>query len=107
MHIGDVFCCILLDVSKMAGGSQDVTFSIQSDCEKIRGLGEKLKAVEPIDSYIEIHPGGPGIVMNTVRETLLGCCAGCAVPVGIFKGMQVAAGLALPRSIAIKIESGA
>jgi hypothetical protein len=83
--------------------SQNVTFSIESDCEKIRGLGEKLKAQEPIDAYMEIHPAGPGVVMSTVRETLLGCCAGCAVPVGIFKGMQVAAGLALSKDIRITI----
>jgi len=43
------------------------------------------------------------VVMATVREHLKGCCAGCAVPVGIFKGMQVAAGLALPKDITIKM----
>jgi hypothetical protein len=41
--------------------------------------------------------------MNTVRESLKGCCAGCAVPVGIFKSMQAAAGLALPKDITITI----
>ena len=97
-------CGFRTTVEASSEDAQNVTFSIQSDCEKIRGLGEKLKSIEPIDAYMEIHPGGPAVVMTTVRETLLGCCAGCAVPVGIFKGMQVAAGLALPRSITIKIE---
>ena len=87
--------------------SQNVTFCINSDCEKIHGLSENLKALEPIDAYMEIHPGRPGLLMKTASENLPGCCAGCAVPVGIFKGMQVAAGLALPRNISIKIEGGA
>jgi len=41
--------------------------------------------------------------MAVARECLKGCCAGCAVPVAIFKAMQVAAGLALPKSIRIEI----
>ena len=37
------------------------------------------------------------------RREMFHCCSGCAVPVGIFKGMQVAAGLALPKDIRIAI----
>jgi len=40
-----------------------------------------------------------------VRETLKGCCAGCAVPAGLFKAMQVAAGLALPQDITIRLSA--
>lgn len=42
-------------------------------------------------------------MMSAVKETLIGCCAGCAVPAELFKGMQVAAGLALPKDINIRI----
>lgn len=80
-----------------------VEFEVQSDCEKIRGLGEALVAKGPIDAFEEINPNSGSVLMNTVRECLQGCCAGCAVPVGLFKSMQVAAGLALPRDIAIQI----
>jgi len=38
-----------------------------------------------------------------VRAVLKGCCSGCAVPCGIFKAMQVAAGLALPAPASIEI----
>jgi len=41
------------------------------------------------------------VVMSAVRATLSGCCAGCAVPVGIFKALQVAARVALPREVTI------
>ena len=80
---------------------QNVSFRIASECEKIRGLASALKTKGPIDAYQEISTEGQSVIMATVRKCLKGCCAGCAVPVGIFKGMQVAAGLALPKDIAI------
>ena len=96
-------CGFHTTIDATSADSQNVSFSVQSDCEKIRGLGQRLKALEPVDAYMEIHPSGTGRLMQTVREALPGCCAGCAVPVGVFKGMQVAAGLALPKDIAIRI----
>jgi hypothetical protein len=49
-----------------------------------------------IDGYQEISDGFEGAIFQRVRNTLRGCCSGCIVPSGIFKAMQVAAGLALP-----------
>lgn len=80
-----------------------VSFEVTSDCEKILGLGEALSARGPVNAFEEISPAGESVLMATVREHLKGCCAGCVVPAGIFKSMQVAAGLALPRDIGIKI----
>jgi hypothetical protein len=80
-----------------------VSFAIESDCEKIGRLADALAARGPVDAFQEISPDGPAIVMSCVREVLTGCCAGCATPVGIFKAMQVAAGLALPRDIEIRL----
>ena len=82
---------------------QNVSFEVQSDCEKIRTLGEQLKGKGAIDAYQEISPAKESVLMQTVRTTLKGCCAGCAVPAGLFKAMQVAAGLALPKDITIKL----
>ncbi len=82
---------------------QNVVFDIASGCEKIRGLAEALKSKGAVDAYQEISPEGQSVVMSVVRRSLRGCCAGCAVPVGIFKSMQVAAGLALPKDIRIAI----
>jgi len=86
--------------------SQNVTFVTDSGCEKIRGLAARLQAHGPIDAYQEISPATESVVLATVRETLTGCCAGCAVPAGLFKGMQVAAGLALPQDITIRLSAG-
>ena len=78
-------------------------FEVSTDCEKIRGLGDALNAKGLVNVYEEINPVSDSVVMTTARDCLKGCCAGCAVPVGLFKAMQVAAGLALPRDIAIQI----
>lgn len=82
---------------------QYVDFDITSDCEKIRLLASALKERSPIDAYQEISPARDGVLMETVRPILTGCCAGCAVPAGLFKTMQVAAGLALPKDITIQL----
>jgi hypothetical protein len=45
------------------------------------------------------------VVLTTARASLKGCCAACIVPVGAFKAMQVAAGVALPKDVTLKISS--
>jgi len=99
-------CGFHTDVSTSSEDGMFVTFEVTSDCDKIRGLGEALMTRDPINAYEEISPAGQSVVMAIVRECLKGCCAGCAVPVGIFKSMQVAAGLALPKDITIHITKG-
>ena len=83
--------------------SQNVTFLITSTCEKAREFGEALTAKGAVDGYAEISAGTKGVVLTTARESLKGCCAACAVPVGAFKAMQVAARLALPKDVTLKI----
>lgn len=83
--------------------TQNVTFKIVSACEKARAFGEALTAKGVVDGYAEIGAGSDGVVLTTARETLKGCCAACAAPIGVFKAMQVAAGVALPKDVAIRI----
>lgn len=85
--------------------AQNVTFKIVSGCEKARAFGEALIAKGPVDGYAEIGAGFDGVVLTTGRESMKGCCAACAVPVGAFKVMQVAAGVALPKDVTLKIYS--
>ena len=81
---------------------QNVSLTIESDCEKIRGVAEGL--TKPIDAYQEIGAGFDGAVYHAVLARLKGCCSGCAVPCGIFKTVQVAGAVALPAPAAIDIE---
>jgi hypothetical protein len=83
--------------------SQHVTFDIQSDCGKIRAVAELLKRQGAIDAFQEISSNAQSIVLSTASGVLKGCCAACVVPVGVFKGMQVAAGLALPQDMRITV----
>ena len=85
--------------------SQNVTFKVASGCEKARAFGEALIAKGPVDGYAEIGAGSDGVVRTTARESLKGCCAACAVPVGTFKAMQVAAGVALPKDVTLMIST--
>jgi hypothetical protein len=84
--------------------AQHVRFQIESDCAKIVEMAQHLAEREPLDAYGEIDPRTGSILLATARDVLTGCCAGCAVPVGLFKAMQVAASLALPKDIAIRLE---
>jgi hypothetical protein len=94
-------------ITRVAAGSPDeqvVTLNIETDCQKIGALAGALNGTE-IDGYAEIGAGFDGVVMSAARTHLSGCCAGCAVPVGIFKSVQVAARVALPRDVEIKMQA--
>lgn len=94
-------CGFRTQATAASDDGQLVTFSVDTDCDKIGQLAAALADRQPLDAFQEISPAGEGVFMATVRETLTGCCSGCAVPAGIFKAMQVAAGLALPKDISI------
>lgn len=93
-------CGFTTTVTAASDDMQNVTFHIESDCEKIQRLADGFPSV---DGYSEIGAGFNGVIHQAVRETLSGCCSGCVVPCGIFKSMQVAAGLALPSQASIDI----
>ena len=93
-------CGFVTEIEASSGDSQHVSFKVDTDCEKIKNLSEKLTSY---DAYNEIRYGFDGELYKVIREELKGCCAGCAVPVGLFKSMQVAAMVALPKNISITI----
>jgi len=97
-------CGFHTTVSARSEDMQMVSLQIASDCEKIRSLAEAL--TNPIDAYQEIGDGSNGIVLKAAAARLKGCCAGCVVPSGIFKSVQVAGGVALPAPVSITIERG-
>ena len=83
--------------------TQNVSVKVASGCEKAERLGAALVAKGPVDGYAELGAGSAGVILTTARETLKGGCAACAVPIGAFKAMQVAAGVALPKDVALAI----
>ena len=97
-------CGFATKVTADSPDDQMVTLEIETDCDKIAGLAQALNGNE-IDGYDEIAKGFDGVVMSAARATLSGCCAGCAVPAGIFKALQAAARVALPRDVSIQLTS--
>jgi len=95
-------CGFHTTISAQSDDMQMVSLQMASDCEKIRGLAEALK--NPIDAYQEIGDGSDGVVLSAARTRLMGCCAGCVVPSGIFKSVQVTGGVALPAPVSFSIE---
>ena len=93
-------CGFVTEIETSSEDMRYVSFKVETDCEKIKNLSEKLSKV---DAYNEIKDGFDGELYKIIREELKGCCAGCAVPVGLFKSMQVAAMVALPKNISITI----
>ena len=94
-------CGFHTSVRAFSDDSQNVSLEITSTCEKITALAG---ALGPIDAYQEIGDGFDGVVLMAARNHLKGCCAGCIVPSGIFKTVQVAGSVALPAPLSITIE---
>ncbi|MFA6290954.1 MAG: hypothetical protein WC637_04185 [Victivallales bacterium] len=99
-------CGFITKAESKCEDGQFVEFAIDSPCEKIQALAKSLKEAGPIDAFQEISLAGESVILSKTREVLKGCCAGCVVPVALFKSMQVAAGLALPSDISISMTTG-
>jgi len=97
-------CGFATKVAADSPDDQNVTLTIETDCDKIAALAEALNGTQ-IDVYDEITRGSDGVILTTTREKLAGCCAACAVPVGIFKSVQVAARVALPRDVSVTLSA--
>jgi len=93
-------CGFRTSVAAVSQDAQYVQLDVQSTCAKITDVVRDLPL---IDAYSEIRDGFDGVLYRRVREVLKGCCAGCVVPPGLFKCMQVAASLALPAKAGVEL----
>jgi hypothetical protein len=96
-------CGFRSTVQATCADRRHVSLAVESGCETIGALAAGLTEHGPFDAFDEIDSRTESALLAVVRAHLKGCCAGCAVPVGLFKAMQVAAGLALPRDVAIEL----
>jgi hypothetical protein len=72
---------------------------ITSGCKAIQRLAAELHEVDPLQEFT-LRGAGP----DTLRLAAQYCAhAACPVPVGIIKAIEVAAGLALPADVTIKL----
>ena len=76
-----------------------VRLDINSRCEGIQKLAHELKAVNPMEE-ITFKGKGP----RTLRMAAKHCKhTSCPVPSGIIKAIEIASGLALPKSASIQV----
>lgn len=86
-------CGFVTSVTATSEDQQHVCFEVDSTCSTIKALAA---ALPDVDAYAELGAGFDGELWSAIRSGLKGCCSGCVVPSGLFKAMQIAAGVALP-----------
>jgi hypothetical protein len=96
-------CGLRTTIWAESADDRHVTFRVESDCEKVLAFGRALAERRPVDAFAEIGGRTESVVLGLARYELKGCCAGCVTPVGVFKAMQVAAGVALPKDVVIRL----
>ena len=98
-HIKAGVCGNVADIVVVCTGRRGLsTLEISSGCKTIQALAEKI---QQIDGMHEIKYGFEGVIFSEARKLIKGCCAGCIVPAGIFKAVQVANDLALAKDAEI------
>jgi hypothetical protein len=92
-------CGFITQVKATARDKRTVELTIQSTCAHISKLAE---ALHEVDAYKELSCR-PRI--TTIIDAGLKFCphAACPVPCGIVKTVEVAAGLAVPRDVIMRI----
>jgi len=81
---------------------QNVTLDIETDCENIARLAQRLKENGPVDAFTEIDRRQPGVLEIAAADSLAAVCVGCVVPAGLSKCIQMAAGLLLPGDVEMR-----
>jgi hypothetical protein len=76
-----------------------IELTIESECKAIRRLGAELTEV---DAFREFTYRGEGPLTFELGRKFCSHAA-CPVPVGIIKAVEIAAGLALPAEVTIKL----
>jgi hypothetical protein len=86
-------------IEAVVDDGRNVLLTIHSDCEAVQELGAVLHTVDP---FQEISFRGEGPLTLRLAWQVLPH-AGCPVPAGIIKAVEVAGGLALPADAIIKV----
>ena len=79
-------------------GETEVTLTVETKCAHVRKMIEALE--QPVDAYEAcfVKPG-QGPVYEAAGNLAHGACP---VPAAVLKGIEAAAGLALPKSVSIE-----
>lgn len=91
-------------VTAVAEDGQNVTFEFVTECENIKELARQIADISPVDAWMTLGPDENPILLKA-RKLLQskGCCEACIVPASTVKTMQIAANLALPKDVSIRM----
>ena len=83
------------------GREMEVAVRLDSECPSWQKAAEEINSLKPFEELFSLRPGGRlfEAAGRHVRH------AACPVPAGILKAVEVAAGLALPRDVVIKVSA--
>ncbi len=86
-------------ITATRGEGYRVKVCVESDCPHVQKIAEDVDEVEALQQ-IGLRNGLPSVL-----EAAYARCAhaACPVPTGIVKGIEVAAGLALPSDVSMRI----
>jgi len=98
IHAG--ICGFVTRVRAEADDEYTVRLAVESDCQKVRAYTAGLG---PLNVLEELGKRHDATVLVAARDPRHGSCAGCVTPAGIYKAMQVAAGLALPAESVVEL----
>ncbi|MBN1631982.1 MAG: hypothetical protein JW990_19680 [Thermoleophilia bacterium] len=86
-------------VTAMRGEGYSVKLAIESTCPHVQALDAEIDEVDAL-RQIGLRGGLPSVL-----ETAYNHCAhaACPVPAGLVKAIEVAAGLALPQDVAMRV----
>ena len=98
VHSG--ICGFVTNITAVELGDGMVSIAIDSNCGNCRGLAGDLHEMDPMKLLVGKAKDNP-IFAAAARHPLH---QACPVPIGVAKAVEVAAGLALPRNVEIKVE---
>ncbi len=97
-------CNFPVTISASSDDGVHVGLELVTECESMLQLAEFIREITPIDAYQELG-SKESLILEAARSILIvkGCCEACVVPAGACKAIYVAANLALPRDVSMKI----
>lgn len=96
-------CGFVATVTATVEKGRTASFAIESECEHVAELVATLAEAGPFDVYDEMDWHKESRLRAALREGLKGSAPWCAVPLGVMKAMQVAAGLSLAEEMHIAV----
>ena len=97
-------CGYSVAVTARTDDARHVEFTIDSDCELLGKLAERIAEISPVDAIQSLsRDENPILAEASGLLRSAGCCEACVVPVGVVKAMYIVTNLALARDVSLTL----